>query len=276
MQIKKIVSGAQTGADRAALDFAIEHAIEHGGWVPEGRLAEDGIVPSRYRVKELPGAGYPARTEKNVEDSDGTLIISRGELTGGSLLTRQMAEKHAKPCLHINLAKVIIFDAAIDVYDWIAAHKIRVLNVAGPRASKDPGIYGVTRDILETVSHIDTISGAMPGTSVHAGNREGAADGNSAQAENVEQAVDILVDELSPRAKSRIAGSTSKEPEGLEDFFVRHVIERFGLEAENMALLKSCGQVSQQSAVSARQAAMVIIERLRERLREIGQLRVIK
>ncbi|MFP4159557.1 MAG: putative molybdenum carrier protein [Desulfosalsimonas sp.] len=276
MQIKKIVSGAQTGADRAALDFAIEHDIEHGGWVPEGRAAEDGIVPSHYHVKELADAGYPERTEKNVEDSDGTLIISRGELTGGSLLTRQMAEKYAKPCLHINLSDVIIFDAAIDVYDWIAAHKIRVLNVAGPRASKDPGIYDVTLDILETVIHIDAISGAMPGTSERAASRRGSADVKAGQPKSVEQAVDILASELSPKAKSRIAGRISSDLAGPEEDFLRHIIERFALEDENRVLLKSCGQIAQKSPVDAREAALVIAERLRNKLREKGQLRVVR
>jgi len=162
MQIKKIVSGGQTGADRAALDFAIEYGIEHGGWVPEGRRAEDGTVPSHYNVRELPGGSYPERTERNVIDSDATLIISHGELTGGSKLTRELAEKHARACLHIDLLKLIAFDAAIDIHEWIAAHKIEILNIAGSRASKDPEIYRITCNLLETAFHIDIISTAMP------------------------------------------------------------------------------------------------------------------
>ncbi|MFP3999789.1 MAG: putative molybdenum carrier protein [Desulfobacterales bacterium] len=276
MQIKKIISGAQTGADRAALDFAIEYGIEHGGWVPEGRIAEDGIVPSHYLVRELPKGGYPQRTEKNVEDSDGTLIISRGELTGGSLLTRQMAQKHAKPCMHVNLAEAIIFDAAIDAYDWIAAHKIKVLNVAGPRASKDPGIYDAARDMLETVFHIDTISGAMPDASENARGNRGSESGRAGRPRSVEEAVDILIDELSQKAKSRIAGRSGRELEDLEKVLMGYIIDRFGLDKQNRALLESCRDALQKSEINARQAALLITGRLRERLQAMGQLRVVR
>ena len=98
--LEKIVSEGQTGADRAALDFAIKHGIPHRGRVPKGRLAEDGPLADRYELKEMPSDSYPARTEQNVIDSDGTLIISHGPLTGGSDYTREKAKKHKKPCLH--------------------------------------------------------------------------------------------------------------------------------------------------------------------------------
>jgi len=85
--LQKIISGGQTGADRAALDFAIGFDIPHGGWIPKGRKTEDGVLPDKYKLKEMPTASYPKRTEKNVLDSDGTLILSHGKLTGGSALT---------------------------------------------------------------------------------------------------------------------------------------------------------------------------------------------
>ncbi|MCF8025325.1 MAG: putative molybdenum carrier protein [Desulfobacteraceae bacterium] len=276
MKIKKIVSGAQTGADRAALDFAIEYGIEHGGWVPEGRMAEDGPVPSHYLVRELPGGDYVQRTEKNVEDSDGTLIVSRGELTGGSLLTWQMAEKHAKPCLHVNLGSVIVFDAAIDVYEWLTAHGIEVLNVAGPRASKDQGIYDVTCNILETVFHIDTIYGSMPGSAEKAGAGRSGSTGGSGLPQSVEQAVKILITELGAKTKSRIAGRTGKDIAEFENELVSYIVDRFGLERENRELLESCRNISQNNGIEGHEAASIIIGRLWDRLREIGQLRVVK
>src|SRR5678809_1173904 len=96
-----IISGGQTGADRAALDFAIAHGLAHGGWCPKGRLAEDGSIPARYHLTELPTSDYPARTAKNVQESDGTVIISVDRrLTGGSLLTLKVAEQRCKPVLH--------------------------------------------------------------------------------------------------------------------------------------------------------------------------------
>ena len=138
--LEKIVSGGQTGADRATLDFAINHKIPHGGWVPKGRLAEDGPLPSKYKLTEMPTESYQDRTEQNVIDSDGTVIISRGKLTGGSAYTQKMAKYYSKPCLHIDLRKHDVLPAAVELLTWIDERGIKVLNVAGPRASKDPKI----------------------------------------------------------------------------------------------------------------------------------------
>ncbi|MGA6926409.1 MAG: putative molybdenum carrier protein, partial [Desulfosarcina sp.] len=91
--LKKIISGGQTGVDRAALDVALRLGIDHGGWLPKGRLAEDGVLPPHYMLEEMPTASLEARTEKNVQDSDGTLIISRGSPTGGTDYARKMALK---------------------------------------------------------------------------------------------------------------------------------------------------------------------------------------
>jgi hypothetical protein len=149
--IKKIVSGGQTGADRAALDVAIEHNIPHGGWIPKGRLAEDNPLPDHYHLKEMPTNSYPARTERNVIDFDGTLIVSHGKLTGGSDLTRKFAIKHGRSWLHIDLNQTNHTDAAVKIKEWIIQEEIEVLNVAGPRASKDPHIYNKVMEILELV-----------------------------------------------------------------------------------------------------------------------------
>ena len=136
--LQKIISGGQTGADRAALDVAIELDIPHGGWIPKGRKTEDGVLPDKYQLKEMPTASYPKRTEKNVLDSDGSLILSHGKLTGGSALTLKTAKQHHRPRLHVDLNKTIEFEAAQLIHSWIIRHGIRVLNVAGSRASKDP------------------------------------------------------------------------------------------------------------------------------------------
>ena len=145
----KIISGGQTGADRAALDFAIKQNIPHGGWVPKGRKAEDGPLPERYQLTEMPTASYPKRSERNVMDADGTLIISHGPLTGGSATTVQMAVKHHKPCLHLDMERLTVRETSQILLSWINENKIDVLNVAGPRQSKDPRVYGITFEILE-------------------------------------------------------------------------------------------------------------------------------
>ncbi len=149
--ISKIISGGQTGADRAALDFAIAHCIPHGGWIPKARRTEDGPLASRYQLKEMPSSSYPQRTRQNVIHSDGTLIISHGNLKGGSAYTRECARKAKRPWLHIDLTMANRNDMAYSVQRWIVENNIHILNVAGPRASEDPTIYQETVELLERI-----------------------------------------------------------------------------------------------------------------------------
>jgi len=150
-RITRIVSGGQTGADQAALDVAIEKGISHGGWIPKGRLTEAGILPEKYHLTEMETTSYPMRTEQNVIDSDGTLIISHGKLTGGSHYTREMAEKHGKPWIHIDAEAMHLEQAVKSIWPWISANGIEILNVAGTKASKDAKIYPTTKAILEAL-----------------------------------------------------------------------------------------------------------------------------
>jgi len=139
------VSGGQTGVDRAALDVALELGIPCGGWCPKGRKAEDGALPLRYPMRETPDEDYAQRTEWNVRDSDGTLVLNRGLLDGGTALTVELAQQHRKPCLVMDLERET--DPAV-VRAWMGWHKIRTLNVAGPRESKSPGVYRRTAAFL--------------------------------------------------------------------------------------------------------------------------------
>ncbi|MBL6706809.1 MAG: putative molybdenum carrier protein [Planctomycetaceae bacterium] len=134
----RLISGGQTGVDRAALAVALELGIPCGGWCPRGRRAEDGRIPNRFPLKECTSKNYAVRTRMNVEDSDGTLILSRGKLSGGTALTESIARQLGKPWLVIDL--VAEFDA-LPVEDWIAENRIRILNVAGPRESQQVGIF---------------------------------------------------------------------------------------------------------------------------------------
>jgi hypothetical protein len=139
--IERIVSGGQTGVDRAALDAALELGVACGGWCPKGRCAEDGRLAARYPLRETTSAGYPQRTEWNVRDSDGTLILARGELRGGSALTAALARRGAKPCLVVDLTRDAAVRAVAEAVAWLRANAVRVLNVAGPRESESPGIH---------------------------------------------------------------------------------------------------------------------------------------
>ncbi|MDJ0622148.1 MAG: putative molybdenum carrier protein [Desulfocapsaceae bacterium] len=149
--IKKIISGGQTGVDQAALDAAITCGIEHGGWLPAGRMTEDGPLPVKYQLQELPGSSYPERTRKNVVVADATLIVSRGKLSGGSALTATIASELDKAWLHIDLAKQAKADAVVNIKSWLQNCEPDVLNVAGPRASSDREIYGDVYQLIEEI-----------------------------------------------------------------------------------------------------------------------------
>lgn len=152
MAVDRVVSGAQTGVDRAALDVALDLGIPCGGWVPKGRIDELGRIPDLYpNLRETKSADFSERTAANVRDSDGTLIISRGPLTGGSLNTREVADRLGRPCLHVDLDALHERDAVPVALAWLKRSEINVLNVAGPRASKDPEAYGLAADLLRSV-----------------------------------------------------------------------------------------------------------------------------
>ena len=133
----RIVSGGQTGVDRAALDVALELQWPCGGWCPRGRKAEDGVISARYPLQQTSSSKYVQRTRWNVRDSDGTLIIAVGPLTGGTAYTQRCTEHQSKPLFVVDLARS---RAIMPVVRWIESERIRTLNVAGPRESSQSGI----------------------------------------------------------------------------------------------------------------------------------------
>ncbi len=135
--VARVVSGGQTGVDRAALDAALELGIPCGGWCPRGRRAEGGPVPDAYPLRETPTAAYPERTAWNVRDSDGTLVLTRGAPRGGTALTLALARRAGKPALVADPGE----GSPAEVAAWLAREGIRTLNVAGPRESEAPGIH---------------------------------------------------------------------------------------------------------------------------------------
>jgi hypothetical protein len=144
----RIVSGGQTGVDRAALDAARARGIAQGGWCPRGRRAEDGPIPARYPLREHPSPEYAARTERNVVDSDATLVLAIGAPRDGTALTVRLAARHGRPCRVVDLAEP---PPPAEVAGWLEANAVRVLNVAGPRESTHPGIHDRAAAYLEQV-----------------------------------------------------------------------------------------------------------------------------
>ncbi|RFO97850.1 molybdenum cofactor carrier [Rhodoferax lacus] len=139
-----MMSGGQTGVDRAALDFAIESKLPHAGWCPRGRIAIDGVLPARYQLRETESDGYRQRTRLNVQDSQATLLLNVGALDGGTLQTLKFTQTMVRPCLVVQMDIADIANAAIDIQRWLEPHQIKTLNIAGPREEKRPGIYAMT------------------------------------------------------------------------------------------------------------------------------------
>lgn len=148
MKILKIISGGQTGVDRGALEAACSLGIPHGGWCPRGRFAEDGRIPHQYQLQETDSTEYLVRTEKNVIDSDATLIFCRGRLSGGTLMTYRLAGEHDRPCMVVDLNEPL---DSRDILQWLEDHRIAILNVAGPRESQNPGIKEQTIMALKEI-----------------------------------------------------------------------------------------------------------------------------
>jgi hypothetical protein len=146
--IEKILSGGQTGVDRAALDVALELGIACGGWCPAGRHADDGPIPARYPLQETADMDHTVRTENNVRDSDGTLMFYRGKLQGGSAYAVLMAQKLKRPVLAIDVAAP---PPPAEVVAWLARHGVRRVHIGGQREVTSPGIYAQAGGLIGNI-----------------------------------------------------------------------------------------------------------------------------
>jgi hypothetical protein len=265
--VKKIISGGQTGVDRAALDFAIKFDIPHGGWIIKGRIAEDGILDDRYKLQEIPESSYPRRTLKNILDSDGTLIISRGPLTGGSDYTRKMAISRNRPVFHIDLNLMNSFQAAEKISLWIFDHKIEILNVGGPRKSKDPNIYEDVLNILETVFYLNIINANLPNLSASSG-RVHEKFTLPQLPQTIDQAAEIFISGLSFGDRTKIANLSPSQLRNLARSKSEEMIARFSIGEHNPDLTSACWEASGNDLNDQNVAVEIIMERVWEKLRQ--------
>jgi len=274
--LKKIISGGQTGVDRAALDAAIKLMVPYGGWIPQGRLTEDGPLPPEYRLKETRSTSYADRTEKNVLAADGTLIISRGPLTGGSEYTREMAVKHNRIWLHIDLNHIPAFQAAITINDWILKKGIEILNVAGPRASKDPKIYKDTLNIIESTYYLALVQGNTSGARPDHDPVSVAANPPLKKPQNLNEAVERLISQMPLKDKTTVANMSQDELPNLNLTLGGYIMDNFGLLSGNHNLINSCRLEADGSFQREEDAVAIIIKDLWQKLRQTHRLRVVK
>ena len=271
--LEQIVSGGQSGADRAALDVAIKFNIPHGGWITKGRRTETGPLPDKYRLKEMDTSDYPSRTRQNILDSNGTVIISRGPLTGGSKLTRTFAKVVGKPNCHINLLNHDILEAALVLQSFILENSIRILNVAGPRASHDLTIYHDVKSILEAVFYLDFLeddnecSGAKMLTSKKT--VEYAFN-------NLEQIIEGLLDDLSLRGKTIIARIDHKRLWIIYFSLLDHIKLRTGLDKKDSHVLNLLAKGKSIKDYTPEDAAMDLVKQLRSKLSNEYKLRILQ
>ena len=270
--IKKIISGGQTGADRAALDVAITLGIPHSGWIPKGRMTEDGPLPAKYQLKEMPTDSYEARTEQNVLDSDGTLIIARGKLTGGTDYTREITLRHRKQMLWIDLDLIGHYDAALLAASWIKLQRVNILNIAGPKASEDNQIYSDVVIIIEQAIKIlkDEDKKAKVRL-VHS-----RKDKSSTPPKSVDEAVDRLINVLTLKDRITISNLPEDELIDLHISLGKYIRNKFGLWSGNEDLMASCCVIAQVDYLHQDTASTIIIEELWKRLKETHKLRVVK
>jgi hypothetical protein len=264
--VKKIISGGQTGVDQAALDVAIKLDIPHGGWIPAGRKTDAGLLPSKYRLRELHGGGWAQVIERNVMDADGTLLISRGELSGGSELTRKTAMRKERPWFHVDLGKINAFEAAGAIQAWIIKNSINVLNVTGPRASNDPEIYKVTTVLLQAAFYLAITEKGMPDP----------ANATPIWPKSVTDAVDRLISDLPLKDKIAIARMEEVDLIALRLSLGESIRDKFGLWSGNKPLMEACRAASGKRQLHAEDASSLIITALWKRLRETHLMRAVK
>lgn len=264
--INKIISAGLADVEQAALDVAIKVDIPHGGWIPNGHKKGNSPLLEKYKLKEIPASSNFEHTEKNILDSEGTLIISRGNLSGEAALLQNMTEKHNRPFLHVDLDTSSDFFVSQTISAWITENRIKILYVAGPGVSKDSGLYRATKKIFETVFYFD-----MMGYSLQTIDQM-----SKSTPQTVEDASNIVISKLTLKDKIAIAKMNQGDLFSLHPSLGEFIKENFGLEGKNKKLIESCLSVSEKKSLREDDAAFVVIEEVWERLRKTHRLRVVK
>jgi len=271
--LEKIISGGQTGADQAALDVAIKFNIKHGGWIPKGRRTENGPLPLKYQLDEMATNDYRQRTRQNIIDSHGTVIISRGSLTGGSRLTRDFAGNIGKPNCYLDLLTMDEFEASIILKSFILDNHIEILNAAGPRLSHSPGIYQDVKTIFETLLYLlfldkwqdQVFKEYIPPEPVQ-----------EAFPRVLEEAVDLLGADLPLKTKIFIARSSQQNIQILYFTLLEYIRHRVGFDTQNRQLLSDCSVRMKDDRCTIEDAVMYILKVFKQSLEKDHLIRMVK
>jgi hypothetical protein len=272
--IKKIISGGQIGADQSALDVAIKYGIPHGGWIQKGRKTQSGILPPKYHLKEMSTASFKGRIEHNVIDSHGSVIITHGTLTGGADYCRKMAQKHGRPCLHIDLNTLSEFTAASRLNAWIKENEIKILNVNGSRASEDSSIYKDTMDIIESAVLLGFVKTQSAGEWAERKKDDTSEEPLPAPA-SVDEAVSQIIVDMPLKDRVNIANMEREALESLNLTLGVSIQNRIFKKDVDGKLYASCLAVSGKDKLDGSGAAFVIIEKLWEKLQKTHRMRIV-
>jgi len=272
--IKKIISGGQVGADQGALDVAITYGIPHGGWIQKGHKTQSGILPPKYHLQEMSSASFKDRIEQNVIDSHGSVIITHGPLTGGADYCLKMAQKHDRPCLHIDLNTLLEFTAASRLNAWIKENGIEVLNVTGSRTSEDAGIYKATMDIIETTVLLGLVKTPSAGQWIDLEKEDTTEESIPAPA-SVDEAVSRVIVHMSLKDRVNIANMEKEALESLNSTLGVSIQNRIFKKDVDGRLFASCLSISGKNKLDGSGAAFVIIQKLWEKLQKTHRMRIV-
>ncbi len=267
MIVRKIVSGGRSGVERAALDLAIQLGIAHGGWIPHGRMVDDGRLASRYRMTEAARNGGPVSDEANLEISDGLLLLTRGPLSGPATEVLAKAQAHQHPYLLIDLDRHTRFQSSLLINSWLKSEQIEVLFITGPTANEDHRIYRDTIECFRTAWWALMMAEPVPTRNSH----ETRPD----QPCSLVEAVERLERELPLKDKVTIANMSADEILGLNATLGRYVQKQFGIWEGNGDLIRSCRQAADRPQLADDEIATLIIDRLARELRKTHKLRVL-
>lgn len=273
--IRKIISCGQTGVELAALDTAIKLGLAHGGWTSRGRRNDEGRLPDIYILSETSSLGFHDAVEKNVYESDGTLVISRGVQTAVAAKAVQTALKYQRQFLHVDLNQYALFEAASLSCSWMSQRQVKSVFITGPAAGDEPEIYGQVRKLLETAFYLAFVKSNLQAP--HPPQRlQTDAYGPADQPGSVAEAVLRLKNSLTLKDRILLANMQPDELDHLNSGLAEYIKKYFGLYTDNENLMQSCAAKGRLTQPLPDEACAVIIRALWEDLRQTHKLRIVK